>query len=585
MANRYAVANGNFSNPAIWDNGAVPLSGDSVYANGFTIVVDQNITANILSNSVPAIAVPDIATPIMLSDISPSGIVFSSGFFPLRDAYLAFTQDNNFGTFWQSGVTNTGILGYQYPTGKIIKRYAIKGISNNNEGPRTWTFEGSNDGISYTILETVTNLTLGVNGVYISSILSNSTSYIYYRINITASGVAGNRPSISEFEMTESEGIVLGVNNGGRYNHTSGGFTISANTLTAGTSNLITYNHTSGTNVLNIANNVLFNFLGIITITSGDVDISIPTIITLNLSFAGGLVKNGTGVLNFIGNITAQATSQTNNAFQLNSGTVNMTGNINSSTGTNGNQVGIILAGATLTITGNVTGGSGQLASNSPHGITQTSGNLTIIGNVTTIGGFGTAHGINQTGGDLTVIGNVTGGTGDLGIGISSSTSGIITVTGTITSGATSIGLSSSSRTATVQVSGPLINTNGFNALYAVKYFITGASTTIIAQSSVGVNNVFYNNTSTLDALLASNVRNGISFGLGGALTGTLKVPLPSQVIVGVETDDTVGTWALVPQDFWNYATSNLTDPNGIGARLKNVSTVDTTGEQLEALL
>ena len=178
MATRFAVASGNYSNPAIWDNGAVPLSDDNVYANGFTIVVDQNVTVNVLANSVSPLRVPDIATPILTSDISPSGVVFSSGFQSARDPYFAFIQDNNFNTYWQSNVNNTSVLGYQYPTGKIIKRYVIRGGVSANEAPRTWTFEGSNDGVSYTILETVTNLTMGAGGIYTSNILSNSTSYL-----------------------------------------------------------------------------------------------------------------------------------------------------------------------------------------------------------------------------------------------------------------------------------------------------------------------------------------------------------------------------------------------------------------------
>lgn len=578
MANRYAVASGNYSNPAIWDNGAVPLSGDNVYANGFIIVVDQNITANIISNGVSTVRVPDIATPIMTSDISPSGIVFSSGFIALRDPYFAFDQNSS--TYYQSTGSSTGILGYQYPIGKIIKRYFIRGGTSNG-GPRSWTFEGSNDGITYTILETVVLALSTFTNPYTSGILANSTSYLYYRINVTMVANPGQNVTISEFEMTESTGTVLGNTNGGIFNHTSGGFTINTTNLFSNASNLLTYNHTSGVNTLNVTNNVTFNFVGVITITSGNVDITIPSITTLNQPFVGGLIKNGMEILNFIGNIFAITTSSVNYAFQLNSGIVNMTGNVTGAPAANGALVGIVLAGATLTITGNVNGGSLTTTGTGAHAISQSSGNLTIIGNVTTVGGLGAAHGVNQSGGNLTVIGSITGGTGDLGLGVSSSTFGNITVTGTITSGTTNVGLFSSNRGATVNISGPLVNINGFAALYAPKYFITSPSTTITTQSSIGVNNIFYNDTSVLDALLASNVRDGISFGLGGSLTGTLKVPLPSQVVVGVETDNTVGTWALIPEDFWNYLTSNTFASGSMGDRMKNVSTVASTGAQI----
>jgi hypothetical protein len=87
-----------------------------------------------------------------------------------------------------------------------------------------------------------------------------------------------------------------------------------------------------------------------------------------------------------------------------------------------------------------------------------------------------------------------------------------------------------------------------------------------------------------VDAPIPANVRDGISYAFA-TLTGTLKVPPPNSVAAGVPTDNTVGNAVLTPDAVWDYATANLTDPNSIGARLKNASTVDTTGEQLEALL
>jgi hypothetical protein len=86
------------------------------------------------------------------------------------------------------------------------------------------------------------------------------------------------------------------------------------------------------------------------------------------------------------------------------------------------------------------------------------------------------------------------------------------------------------------------------------------------------------------DSPVPTNVRDGVSYALG-TLTGTLKVPSPDSVAKGVPTDNTVGNAVLTPDAVWNYATANLTDANSIGARLKNVSTLETTGEQLEALL
>jgi len=57
LANRYAVATGNWSNPAIWDGGTLPGIGDDVRANGFTVSINQDITVNSIRNDALAPAV------------------------------------------------------------------------------------------------------------------------------------------------------------------------------------------------------------------------------------------------------------------------------------------------------------------------------------------------------------------------------------------------------------------------------------------------------------------------------------------------------------------------------------------------
>jgi hypothetical protein len=44
MSEKWAIAAGNWSNPAIWNDGIVPGSSNVVHAGGFTIVIDQDIT-------------------------------------------------------------------------------------------------------------------------------------------------------------------------------------------------------------------------------------------------------------------------------------------------------------------------------------------------------------------------------------------------------------------------------------------------------------------------------------------------------------------------------------------------------------
>jgi len=87
-----------------------------------------------------------------------------------------------------------------------------------------------------------------------------------------------------------------------------------------------------------------------------------------------------------------------------------------------------------------------------------------------------------------------------------------------------------------------------------------------------------------VDSPSPEDVRKGTSYSLG-TYTGTLAVPLPSQVALGIATDDTTGTGVLSASDVWSEQVSNITTAGSIGERLKNASTVESTGDQLESFL
>jgi hypothetical protein len=67
------------------------------------------------------------------------------------------------------------------------------------------------------------------------------------------------------------------------------------------------------------------------------------------------------------------------------------------------------------------------------------------------------------------------------------------------------------------------------------------------------------------------NVRAGVSY---GGMTGSLAVPLPSQVAVGVATDDTVGTAALTADNL--RAALGLGSAN-LDSQLAVLSNLDAT--------
>ena len=82
-----------------------------------------------------------------------------------------------------------------------------------------------------------------------------------------------------------------------------------------------------------------------------------------------------------------------------------------------------------------------------------------------------------------------------------------------------------------------------------------------------------------------NNVRTGVVYGPTNNLTGTCAVPPAAAVSIGVPVDNTVGTGYLNATDIWNVPLASITTPNSIGERLKDASTVQTTGAQLAAFL
>lgn len=125
--------------------------------------------------------------PTMTTNTAPSGTVFSSpGDQGGWDRWQAFNDSNSNG--WQTSAGTTGIIGYQFTSGKIARGYSITGMSAGleNRSPKDWTFQGSNDGSTYTTLDTQTGVTGWSALQKRSYTFANTTSYSYYRLNVTA---------------------------------------------------------------------------------------------------------------------------------------------------------------------------------------------------------------------------------------------------------------------------------------------------------------------------------------------------------------------------------------------------------------
>lgn len=469
MAVRFAIKSGSWSDPTLWDNGALPQPGDDVYANGFTVTIDTGSVVSTIQNASSIIYLPDMSIPKMTGPSSPSGNAIANAFNGTNYPYLAYDQSNS--TSWVSAATSgTEWIGYEFPTNKIIRKYGITvGTVGSVTGPNAWTFEGSNDGSSWTVLDTQisqTPVTIGMSTYSVSS----SGSFSYYRLNITARGIAGYRIAISSLEMTESTDIINGGTAGGTFN-LNPGVTLTANgaALTTSVASLpiITYSGTGSAatinaNIGNSSNN-------------GTVYVSGPGTLRINGNLTGGgfagaaVTLQAAATLNIVGNlINGEISGNYATALSIGGGganaTINITGNVlNNNGGGNtpfytalyvqanctiniiGSVYGATPGGGnsttrttfastqpcTVNITGGVYGGSISSTTINVPAINLTGAStITVTGNVFG-GGSSIAPGIFTNGGTCTVIGNIYGGaSAQNGAGISPSTATTINLTG-----------------------------------------------------------------------------------------------------------------------------------------------------------
>lgn len=139
--------------------------------------------------------------PIMTSNTTPSGIVEASSFLENYFPYEAF-NDTLYAVgntdYWHANAS-TGWISYEFTTPKIIKSYAIKGLTGVElRSPKIFTFEGWN-GSEWTILDSRNIADAYSNMLYF--ITNNNTAYIKYRINVTQT--FGEALSIDKIEFYE----------------------------------------------------------------------------------------------------------------------------------------------------------------------------------------------------------------------------------------------------------------------------------------------------------------------------------------------------------------------------------------------
>lgn len=141
--------------------------------------------------------------PKMTGINTPSGTVIYSDFYPSLDPFKIFDKNPETGHIWASNGTLPSFVGYIYGSGRIVKCYSIVAIDMSpDQAPKSWLFQGSNDGLNWDDLDSQVNQT---SWIYLSKRfyhISNVNSYTHYRVYITeTNGSIYTR--VAELEMYE----------------------------------------------------------------------------------------------------------------------------------------------------------------------------------------------------------------------------------------------------------------------------------------------------------------------------------------------------------------------------------------------
>lgn len=120
-------------------------------------------------------------------DLTGQGTASASGSYGTGyEADKAF--DNNLPTSWATPMyTSSDWLSYDFGSGlsKIITEYTFQLDASSSTLPTAWSFEGSADGSTWTVLHSLTGQSLSTGTKYTYT-FTNSTAYRYYRLNITS---------------------------------------------------------------------------------------------------------------------------------------------------------------------------------------------------------------------------------------------------------------------------------------------------------------------------------------------------------------------------------------------------------------
>jgi hypothetical protein len=320
------------------------------------------------------------------------------------------------------------------------------------------------------------------------------------------------------------------------------------------------------------ANGLLASVANLTRITGSDSATIIGNFGSGNIAGPALLISQSANVT-VTGSITGGGNTGVTAINHASSGTLNISGSIQGGSGTNTHGITLSSSGS-INMVGTITGGSSTTA----HGINSTStGIVTVTGSIT--GGTSTGAGINATStGTILVSGSVQSGIGTSGV-ISSGAS-IMQIIGPVSSSIVAPGVQSTSTTAINTFTGPFLNRNNRNAVFAPNIQLISGSTPTwtFDTETYGEQRTLYTADYPGNFPSSADVRDGVVFGDINQFTGTVAIPSTGSVLKGVPVDNTTGSASFDTQSVWGINTNNLTVTGSLGARLRNVATVATDG-------
>jgi alpha-mannosidase len=180
-------------------------------SNSSILIFAMTLSNNSNDDTFPAGYLYDTAdgglTPPSLLDRCIGGTITASGEnAPNEGKDKAF--DDDVSSKWLT-FTNTGWIQYDFAgtSAYAINQYTITSANDatsySGRNPKNWTLQGSNDGSSWTAVDTRTNVSFTDNFQKLTFSCANTTAYQMYRLNITANN-GGAEIQLSEIEMFDN---------------------------------------------------------------------------------------------------------------------------------------------------------------------------------------------------------------------------------------------------------------------------------------------------------------------------------------------------------------------------------------------